>query len=76
MSIRVEPVILEREKLIARVVDADGGYVKAETWTGREWRGASSLLFPEIFASRPATHAELQARGVPALGGQEMSRVD
>ena len=68
----VPPVFLDREGVIARVVDGDGGWARAETWTGNAWRRASSLLFPDIFRARPLSTGELQQKGVSdgLLGGQ------
>lgn len=68
----VPPVFLDREGVIARVVDGDGGLARAETWTGSAWRRASSLLFPDIFRARPLSTGELQQKGVGSelLGGR------
>lgn len=60
----VPPVFLDREGVIARVVDGDEGWACAETWTGSAWRRASSLLFPDIFRARPLSSGELEQRGV------------
>lgn len=60
----VPPVFLDREGVIARVVDGDGGLACAETWTGGQWRRASSLLFPDIFRAKPLSTGELERRGV------------
>ena len=62
----VPPVFLDREGVIARVVDGDGGWARAETWTEGAWRRASSLLFPDIFRAKPLSTGELKQRGVPA----------
>jgi hypothetical protein len=59
----VPPVFLDREGVIARVVDGDG-LACAETWTGNAWRRASSLLFPDIFRAKPLSTRELEQRGV------------
>jgi hypothetical protein len=60
----VPPVFLDREGVIARVVDGDGGWARAETWTGNAWRRASSLLFPDIFRAKPLSSGELEQKGV------------
>ena len=60
----VPPVFLDREGVIARVVNGDEGWARAETWCEGAWRRASSLLFPEIFRARPLSRGELEQRGV------------
>ena len=68
----VPPVFLDREGVIARVIDGDEGWARAETWTGSAWRRASSLLFPDIFRAKPLSTGELEQRGGrhPWLSGQ------
>ena len=60
----VPPVFLDREGVIARVVDGEEGLARAETWCEGAWRRASSLLFPEIFRARPLSRGELEQRGI------------
>jgi hypothetical protein len=66
MKVRLPPVILEKERTIARVIDDDDGYARVETWTGRSWVRASYELFLDVFRAPPATTAQLREFNVPA----------
>jgi hypothetical protein len=67
MKVRLTPVILEKEKVIARVIDDDEGYARVETWTGSTWQRASYELFLDVFRAPPATSAQLREQNVRPL---------
>jgi hypothetical protein len=64
MKLRLPPVLIERERLIARVIDDDDGFARVETWTGSNWARASYRLFLEVFRAPPATAAQLLEQNV------------
>lgn len=67
MKVRLQPVILEKDKVIARVIDDDEGYARVETWTGARWERSSSELFLDVFRAPPATTAQLREHNVRHL---------
>jgi hypothetical protein len=67
MRLRLPPVLLEKERIIARVIDDDEGYARVETWTGSGWTLGSSQLFLHVFRAPAATTAQLQEHNVGPL---------
>jgi hypothetical protein len=59
-KLRLPPVVLEKERKIARVIDDDEGYARVETWTGWGWERASYELFLEVLRAPQATLAQLR----------------
>jgi len=64
MRLRLPPVMLEKERVIARVIDDEEGYARVETWTGSGWAPGSSMLFLDVFRAPAATMAQLQEHNV------------